>query len=93
MSPGVATPCPAAPPIANQGLLGRHRTFGAAGVAIGDDADRFNRARLAEPFLEITLRRFKRMNGKDFNSTAESKDYRADNTRGNSMIKKLYVGY
>src|SRR5262245_55624955 len=36
------------------------KTFGAAGVAIGDDAHRFNRARLAEQFLEITLRRFER---------------------------------
>src|SRR5262249_24854413 len=36
------------------------KTFGAAGVAIGNDADRFNRARLAEQFLEITLRRLKR---------------------------------
>src|SRR5262245_41060571 len=120
MSPGVATPCPAAPPIATakvrsrsmagllvkekkgglvvleaaaSGIPGRHwtrfidcegpafevlavhfgnslitpvlhfyetKTFGAAGVAIGDDADRFNRSRLAEQFLEITLRRFKR---------------------------------
>src|SRR5262245_4327011 len=119
MSPGVATPCPAAPPIATakvrsiagllvkekkggglvtleaagSGITGRHwtrfidcegpafevlavhfgnslitavlhfyetKTFGASGVAIGDDADRFNRARLAEQFLEITLRRFKR---------------------------------
>src|SRR6516165_2563601 len=117
MSPGVATPCPAAPPIATakvrsmvgllvkrenglvaleaaaSGIPGRHwtrfidsqspafevlavhcgnslitavlhfyetKTFGAAGVAIRDDADRFNRARLAEQFLEINLRRFKR---------------------------------
>src|SRR5215831_7844543 len=118
MSPGVATPCPAAPPIATakvrsmagllvkekkgglvaleaaaSGIRGRHwtrfidcqspafevlavhfgnslitavlhfyetKTFGAAGVAIGDDADRFNRARLAEQFLEIALRRLKR---------------------------------
>ena len=36
------------------------KTFGPACVAIGDDADCFNRTCLAEQVLEITLRRFKR---------------------------------
>jgi hypothetical protein len=36
------------------------KTFGAAGVAIGNDTDGLNRTGLAEQFLEITLGRFKR---------------------------------
>ena len=36
------------------------KTFGAAGAAIGNDTNRFNRTCLAEKFLELSLRRFKR---------------------------------
>ena len=40
--------------------LHKAKTFGAAGVAIGDDTNRFNRTRLPEQVLEFSFRRLKR---------------------------------